>query len=36
LRADHEDIFPDPSSRAMAGTWWSDPKGLERALSGAA
>jgi NAD(P)-dependent dehydrogenase (short-subunit alcohol dehydrogenase family) len=36
LVADHEDIFPDPNAEAMSQTWWSDPKGFERALSGAA
>lgn len=36
LAADQEDIFPDPNSRAMSSTWWSDPKSLERAFSGAA
>jgi NAD(P)-dependent dehydrogenase (short-subunit alcohol dehydrogenase family) len=35
LAADQEDIFPDPNSRAMAATWWSDPKSFERAFSGA-
>lgn len=36
LAADQEDIFPDPNAQAMSGTWLSDPKGLERALAGAA
>jgi NAD(P)-dependent dehydrogenase (short-subunit alcohol dehydrogenase family) len=36
LAADEEDIFPDPNARAMAATWWSDPKSFERAFSGAA
>jgi NAD(P)-dependent dehydrogenase (short-subunit alcohol dehydrogenase family) len=35
LAADQEDIFPDPNARAMAQTWWSDPKSFERAFSGA-
>jgi NAD(P)-dependent dehydrogenase (short-subunit alcohol dehydrogenase family) len=35
LAADQEDIFPDPNARAMAATWWSDPKTFERAFSGA-
>ena len=35
LAADQEDIFPDPNARAMAETWWSDPKAFERAFSGA-
>ena len=30
-----EDIFPDPNAKAMAATWWSDPKAFERAFSGA-
>jgi NAD(P)-dependent dehydrogenase (short-subunit alcohol dehydrogenase family) len=34
LAAGHEDIFPDPNARAMASTWWSDPKAFERAFSG--
>jgi NAD(P)-dependent dehydrogenase (short-subunit alcohol dehydrogenase family) len=32
--AGQEDIFPDPNAQAMARTWWSDPKALERAFSG--
>jgi hypothetical protein len=36
LAADQEDIFPDPNAEAMAELWSTDPKGLERALSGAA
>ena len=36
LAADEEDIFPDPNARAVAATWWSDPKAFERAFSGAA
>jgi hypothetical protein len=36
LTADHEDIFPDPTARAMSQTWWSDPKSFERAFSGVA
>jgi NAD(P)-dependent dehydrogenase (short-subunit alcohol dehydrogenase family) len=36
LAADQENIFPDPNSRAMSSTWWSDPKSFERAFSGAA
>jgi NAD(P)-dependent dehydrogenase (short-subunit alcohol dehydrogenase family) len=36
LAADEDDIFPDPNSRAMAATWWSDPKAFERAFSGVA
>ena len=36
LAAGEEDIFPDPNARAMAATWWSDPKSFERAFSGAA
>jgi len=34
LEADEEDIFPDPTARAMATTWWSDPKSFERAFAG--
>jgi NAD(P)-dependent dehydrogenase (short-subunit alcohol dehydrogenase family) len=34
LEADEEDIFPDPTARAMAATWWSDPKAFERAFAG--
>jgi NAD(P)-dependent dehydrogenase (short-subunit alcohol dehydrogenase family) len=34
LAAGDEDIFPDPNAQAMARTWWSDPKGFERAFSG--
>jgi NAD(P)-dependent dehydrogenase (short-subunit alcohol dehydrogenase family) len=33
LEADEEDIFPDPTARAMAATWWSDPKSFERAFA---
>ena len=36
LAADQEDIFPDPNAQTMSQTWWSDPKGFERAFSGAA
>jgi NAD(P)-dependent dehydrogenase (short-subunit alcohol dehydrogenase family) len=36
LAADEEDIFPDPNARAMAPTWWSNPKAFERVFSGAA
>jgi NAD(P)-dependent dehydrogenase (short-subunit alcohol dehydrogenase family) len=36
LDAGQEDIFPDPNAQAMAPVWWSDPKGFERAFSGAA
>jgi NAD(P)-dependent dehydrogenase (short-subunit alcohol dehydrogenase family) len=36
LAAEQEDIFPDPNAQAMAQTWWSDPKGFERAFSGVA
>ncbi len=36
LAADQEDIFPDPNAVAMSQLWWSDPKGFERAFSGAA
>jgi hypothetical protein len=35
LEADQEDGFPDPTSRAMARTWWSNPKASERAFAGA-
>lgn len=35
LDAGEEDIFPDPNARAMARTWWSDPKAFERAFSAA-
>ena len=35
LAAGHQDIFPDPVSRQMAATWWSDPKAFERAFAGA-
>ena len=35
LANDEEDIFPDPNARAMARTWWADPKAFERAFSGA-
>ena len=35
LALDQEDIFPDPNAAAMATTWRSDPKALERALGGA-
>ncbi|WP_028062785.1 SDR family oxidoreductase [Solirubrobacter soli] len=34
LAADEEDIFPDPNARAMAETWWSNPKSFERAFAG--
>ena len=34
--AGEEDIFPDPNSKAMSETWWSDPKAFERAFSGVA
>jgi NAD(P)-dependent dehydrogenase (short-subunit alcohol dehydrogenase family) len=33
LAAGEEDIFPDPASKAMAPTWWSDPKAFERAFA---
>jgi NAD(P)-dependent dehydrogenase (short-subunit alcohol dehydrogenase family) len=33
LEAGEEDIFPDPNARAMAATWWSDPKAFERAFA---
>ncbi len=36
IEAGQEDIFPDPNAQAMAPMWWSDPKGFERAFSGAA
>jgi len=36
LAAGQEDIFPDPNAEAMSQMWWSDPKALERAFSGAA
>jgi NAD(P)-dependent dehydrogenase (short-subunit alcohol dehydrogenase family) len=36
LAADREDIFPDPNAEAMSRLWWTDPKGFERAFSGAA
>ena len=36
LDAGQEDIFPDPNARAMSQVWWSDPRGFERAFSGAA
>jgi NAD(P)-dependent dehydrogenase (short-subunit alcohol dehydrogenase family) len=36
LATDQEDIFPDPNAQAMSQTWWSDPKGFERAVSGEA
>jgi NAD(P)-dependent dehydrogenase (short-subunit alcohol dehydrogenase family) len=36
LAADEDDIFPDPNARALAPTWWSDPKAFERAFSGVA
>jgi NAD(P)-dependent dehydrogenase (short-subunit alcohol dehydrogenase family) len=36
LAGDQEDIFPDPNAEAMSQLWWSDPKGFERAFSGAA
>lgn len=35
LATDDEDIFPDPNAKAMAGIWWSDPKSVEHAFSGA-
>jgi NAD(P)-dependent dehydrogenase (short-subunit alcohol dehydrogenase family) len=35
VAADEEDIFPDPTARAMSQTWWRDPKSFERAFSGA-
>lgn len=36
LADDQEDIFPDPTSRAMSETWFADPKAFERAFAGAA
>jgi NAD(P)-dependent dehydrogenase (short-subunit alcohol dehydrogenase family) len=33
LLEDAEDIYPDPVARAVAATWRSDPKALERELS---
>jgi NAD(P)-dependent dehydrogenase (short-subunit alcohol dehydrogenase family) len=36
LAAGEEDIFPDPNAAAMAAVWRNDPKGVERALAGAA
>jgi NAD(P)-dependent dehydrogenase (short-subunit alcohol dehydrogenase family) len=36
LAAEEDDIFPDPHSRVLARTWWSDPKGFERVCSGVA
>jgi NAD(P)-dependent dehydrogenase (short-subunit alcohol dehydrogenase family) len=36
LAAEEDDIFPDPHSRVLARTWWSDPKGFERVFSGVA
>jgi NAD(P)-dependent dehydrogenase (short-subunit alcohol dehydrogenase family) len=36
LAADEDEIFPDPNARAMAPTWWSDPKAFERAFCGVA
>jgi NAD(P)-dependent dehydrogenase (short-subunit alcohol dehydrogenase family) len=36
LAAGEEDIFPDPNAEAMAAMWRTDPKGVERALAGAA
>ena len=36
LAAEEDDIFPDPHARALASTWWSDPKGFERVFSGLA
>ncbi|MBW1596293.1 SDR family oxidoreductase [Streptomyces sp. JJ38] len=35
VAAGHADIFPDPTSTEMATLWWTDPKGFERAFSGA-
>jgi NAD(P)-dependent dehydrogenase (short-subunit alcohol dehydrogenase family) len=35
LAAGEHEIFPDPTARAMAQTWWSDPKAFERAFSDA-
>jgi NAD(P)-dependent dehydrogenase (short-subunit alcohol dehydrogenase family) len=35
LAADEHEIFPDPTARAMAQTWRSDPKAFELAFSGA-
>jgi NAD(P)-dependent dehydrogenase (short-subunit alcohol dehydrogenase family) len=35
VEAEEEDIFPDPNSAAMSDLWSSDPKGFERAFSGA-
>jgi NAD(P)-dependent dehydrogenase (short-subunit alcohol dehydrogenase family) len=35
LAAGEEDIFPDPNARALAATWWRDPKAFERAFAGA-
>lgn len=32
--AGEEDIFPDPISRSLSPTWFSDPKACERAFSG--
>jgi NAD(P)-dependent dehydrogenase (short-subunit alcohol dehydrogenase family) len=34
IAADEQEIFPDPNARAMAQTWWSDPKAFELAFSG--
>jgi NAD(P)-dependent dehydrogenase (short-subunit alcohol dehydrogenase family) len=36
LEHDEEDIFPDPNAKALSQMWWRDPKGVERAFSGAA
>jgi NAD(P)-dependent dehydrogenase (short-subunit alcohol dehydrogenase family) len=33
LAAGEEDIFPDPTAKAMAPTWWADPKAFERAFA---
>ena len=33
LARDEDDIFPDPTSQAMATMWWSDPKAFERAFA---
>lgn len=34
IERDEEDIFPDPISRSLSPTWFSDPKAYERAFSG--
>jgi NAD(P)-dependent dehydrogenase (short-subunit alcohol dehydrogenase family) len=34
LENGEEDIFPDPVSRSLSPTWFSDPKAYERAFSG--